>query len=97
MAIGYGQESNGAITTLSALSNTDAAIMDYATIVNGIAATDTTNVLRPEVFYSTQLLDTIRDAAESYQYFKYAKPLDTNGADKLVLRRWAPLTLAVIL
>ena len=87
MAIGY---TNGS-GSLSALSNTDAAIMNYGNMLNAVAASDTSNVIRPEVFYSTQLLDTIRDAAESYQYFKYAKPIDTNGADKLVLRRWAPL------
>lgn len=91
MAIGYKNETSG---SLSALSNTDAAIISKAGLVNSIAGSDTTNVLRPEVFYDTQLLDTIRDAAESYQYFKYAKPVDTHGADKLTLRRWAPLTLA---
>ena len=87
MSIGYTNASG----SLSALSNTDAAIMAYGNMLNAVAASDTSNVIRPEVFYSTQLLDTIRDAAESYQYFKYAKPIDTNGADKLVLRRWAPL------
>lgn len=94
MAIGYTDGSGN----LSALSNTDSAIMSYAGIYNNaINASDKSNVLRPEVFYETQLLDTIRDAAESYQYFKYAKPLNTNGADKLTLRRWAPLTFSYIL
>lgn len=91
MAIGYTSDGSANAANLSALTNTDAAIISRTNIVNAIAASDTSNVLRPEVFYDTQLLDTIRDAAESYQYFKYAKPLDTHGAEKLTLRRWAPL------
>lgn len=64
MAIGYKNETSG---SLSALSNTDSGIMSKAELINSIAGSDKANVLRPEVFYDTQLLDTIRDAAECYQ------------------------------
>lgn len=81
--------------SLSALSNSAATINTYVDFVNasvGVGGADATNTINPEVFYSTQLLETIRDAAESYQYFKYATPMPIEGkADKLVVRRWAPL------
>ena len=75
--------------SLSALSNSGAdQLMYYADMVNSQG----TGILNPETFYSLQLLDTIRDAAESYQYYKYAKSMPTEGkADKLTVRRWAPL------
>lgn len=81
--------------SLSALSNSQATINTYVGFVNsavGVNGADATNTINPEVFYSTQLLDTIRDAAESYQYFKYATAMPIEGkADKLTVRRWAPL------
>lgn len=48
--------------------------------------------LNPDVFYSKQLLDTIRVEANEYAYFRYAetKPMGEK-ANKLQLRRWAPL------
>lgn len=48
--------------------------------------------LNPDVFYSKQLLDTIRVEANEYVYFRYAetKPMGEK-ANKLQLRRWAPL------
>ena len=81
--------------SLSALSNSSATINTYVGFVNsavGVNGADAKNAINPEVFYSTQLLDTIRDAAESYQYFKYATEMPIEGkADKLTVRRWAPL------
>lgn len=46
----------------------------------------------PEVFYSKQLLDTIRLGADQYPYYRLAveQPIQ-NKADKLMLRRWSPL------
>ena len=48
--------------------------------------------LNPDVFYSKQLLDTIRVEQDDYVYFRYAetKPMGEK-ANKLQLRRWAPL------
>jgi hypothetical protein len=51
-----------------------------------------TNMISPEVFYDTQLLDTIRLDGDQYVYYRYAdeSPIQ-NKADKLIVRRWAPL------
>lgn len=48
--------------------------------------------LNPELFYQKQLLDTIRLDAAHFIYYRYADetPIQ-NRADKLQLRRWAPL------
>ena len=48
--------------------------------------------LNPDIFYSKQLLDTIRVESNEYVYFRYAetKPMGEK-ANKLQLRRWAPL------
>ena len=55
-------------------------------------ANSQTNLVNPEVFYSKQLLDTIRLDASEYKYYKIADetPIQEK-ADKLLLRRWAPL------
>ena len=55
-------------------------------------ANQTKNLTNPEVFYSKQLLDTIRIDAVHYKYYKLAdeSPIQ-NKADKLTVRRWAPL------
>ena len=83
------------MATLSALSNSSGAINSYVGFVNSVTGNngaDTANAINPDVFYSTQLLDTIRDASESYQYFKYAQAMPIEGkANKLTVRRWAPL------
>jgi len=52
----------------------------------------TANLVNPEIFYTKQLLDTIRYDADQYVYYRYAKeqPIQ-NKADKLTMRRWAPL------
>lgn len=49
-------------------------------------------MINPEVFYSKQLLDTIRLDADAYTYYRYAEaaPIQEK-ADKLTMRRWAPL------
>jgi hypothetical protein len=48
--------------------------------------------LNPDVFYTKQLLDTIRVEASEYVYFRYAdtQPM-SEKANKLQVRRWAPL------
>ena len=48
--------------------------------------------IRPDVFYSKQLLDTIRHDADKYVYYRYADsaPIEEK-AGELVLRRWTPL------
>lgn len=48
--------------------------------------------LNPDVFYSKQLLDTIRVQQDEYCYFRYADVMPIQGkANKLQVRRWAPL------
>lgn len=48
--------------------------------------------VRPELFYDKQLLDTIRLGADQYIFYRLANttPIQ-NGAEKLQMRRWAPL------
>lgn len=55
-------------------------------------ANNTANLVNPEVFYSKQLLDTIRLGKDEYKYYKLADeaPIQEK-ADKLTVRRWAPL------
>jgi N4-gp56 family major capsid protein len=49
-------------------------------------------MIAPEVFYSKQLLDTIRLDANQYSYYRYADEMPIQEkADKLIVRRWAPL------
>lgn len=53
---------------------------------------DTKNLIRPEVFYSKIVLDTIRIDKEEFKYYKLADETPIQDkAEKLVLRRWAPL------
>lgn len=55
-------------------------------------ANNTKNLVRPEVFYTKQLLDTIRIGSEEYVYYKLADVQPIRGkAEKLTLRRWSPL------
>lgn len=54
-------------------------------------------MISPEVFYSKQLLDTIRYDASAYTYYRYAEaaPIQER-ADKLTMRRWAPLQAHIV-
>jgi hypothetical protein len=55
-------------------------------------ARNTKNLVNPEVFYSKQLLDTIRIDGSNFVYYRIADEVPIQEkADKLVLRRWAPL------
>jgi hypothetical protein len=48
--------------------------------------------ISPETFYSKQLLDTIRIDQDQFIYYRYADAMPIQEkADKLMLRRWAPL------
>lgn len=70
--------------------NALAPTADINTLVQ--LANNTKNLTNPEVFYSKQLLDTIRMGADQYKYYKLAdvSPIQ-DKADKLTVRRWAPL------
>lgn len=77
--------------TLNALAPT-LDINRMVELANNAAGSKVSNLIRPEVFYSKQLLDTIRIASEDYCYYKLAdeSPIQ-DKAEKLTLRRWAPL------
>ena len=48
--------------------------------------------IRPELFYNKQLLDTIRLDASNYVFYRVATTTPIQGsAEKLQVRRWAPL------
>ena len=75
---------------MSVSLNALAPTADINTLV--ALANSTPNLTNPEVFYSKQLLDTIRIGSDQYVYYKLAdvSPIQ-NKADKLTVRRWAPL------
>lgn len=77
--------------SLNALAPT-ADINTLVELANNAAGDKVNNLIRPEVFYSKQLLDTIRIGSEEYCYYQLADeaPIQ-NRAEKLTLRRWAPL------
>ena len=65
--------------------------VDINAVVNFVN-THGAGMIAPEVFYSKQLLDTIRLDANQYSYYRYADEMPIQDkADKLVIRRWAPL------
>lgn len=68
--------------------NSTADIISYAELVNNNPA----GTINPEAFYDKQLLDTIRLDGDQYVYYRYAdeSPIQEK-ADKLVVKRWAPL------
>lgn len=70
------------------LLNSTADINTYVGLANQAGA----GVINPEVFYSKQLLDTIRYDADQYVYYRLADetPIQEK-ADKIMVRRWAPL------
>lgn len=86
---------NNANTPFNAL-NPVADIVAYANLINSVAsnngATAGEFALRPELFYTKQLLETIRLGADQYPYYKIAEtsPIP-DKSKKLQLRRWAPL------
>lgn len=86
---------NNANSTFNAL-NPVADIVAYANLINSVAsnngATAGEFALRPELFYTKQLLETIRLGADQYPYYKLAEtsPIP-DKSKKLQLRRWAPL------
>ena len=87
--------STTANSTFNAL-NPVADIVAYANLINSVAsnngATAGEFALRPELFYTKQLLETIRLGADQYPYYKIAEtsPIP-DKSKKLQLRRWAPL------
>lgn len=68
--------------------NSRADINSYVEMAQNAGA----GVINPEVFYSKQLLDTIRYDASDYVYYRLADsaPIQEK-ADKIMIRRWAPL------
>ena len=67
------------------------AVSDINAVVN-LVNQHGAGMIAPEVFYSKQLLDTIRYEADKYTYFRYADEMPIQEkADKLTVRRWAPL------
>lgn len=75
------------LPNLNALSPT-AAINTYVQMANNAGP----GVVNPEVFYTKQLLDTIRIDGDQYIYHALAdeSPIQEK-ADRLMVRRWAPL------
>jgi hypothetical protein len=85
----------GANSVFNAL-NEQADIVSYAQLINSVVGNDGASTgakaLRPELFYTKQLLETIRLGADQYPYFRLAEtsPIPDKSM-KLQLRRWAPL------
>lgn len=76
--------------------NPVADIVSYGNLINAAVGNDGAaggaKALRPELFYTKQLLETIRLGADQYPYFRLAEtsPIP-DKSQKLQLRRWAPL------
>lgn len=66
-------------------------VADINAVVNMVNAGMGTKI-RPELFYTKQLLETIRLGADQYPYYRLAtaSPIP-DKSNKLQLRRWAPL------
>ena len=64
----------------------------YIAAANAQIAKYGKQVLNPDTFYTKQLLDTIRVQQNEYMYYRYAdtQPMGEK-ANKLQVRRWAPL------
>ena len=75
-------------TTPTMFLNATADINTYLELATKAGA----GVINPTTFYNKQLLDTIRLDAEEYKYYRLAdtSPIG-DKADKLQVRRWAPL------
>ena len=77
-----------ALNALAATSD----INTYIAKANEQIAKHGKQFLNPDTFYSKQLLDTIRLDAKNYMYYRYADTQPISGkANKLQVRRWAPL------
>lgn len=77
------------VINLNALSPTT-DIMSVANLVNQQIAGGA--LIAPEIFYSKQLLDTIRMDADQYVYYRLADAMPIQErADKLYIRRWSAL------
>ena len=64
----------------------------YIELANKQIAKYGKQILNPDVFYTKQLLDTIRVDQNEYVYFRYADTMPMGEkANKLQVRRWAPL------
>lgn len=58
----------------------------------GTGVTNGNAIINPDIFYTKQLLDTIRVEANEYVYYRYAETQPMGDkANKLTLRRWSPL------
>lgn len=94
----YGSTVAGQATNASIFNalNPVADIVSYANLINSVASNNGAKggefALRPELFYTKQLLETIRLGADQYPYYKIAEtsPIP-DKSKKLQLRRWAPL------
>ena len=94
----YGSTVAGQATNASIFNalNPMADIVSYANLINSVASNNGAKggefALRPELFYTKQLLETIRLGADQYPYYKIAEtsPIP-DKSKKLQLRRWAPL------
>lgn len=81
-----------ATTPFYALSETT----DIMTVV-GLVNAHKPGELKPELFYNKQLLETIRLGADQYPYYRLAESVPMGSvADKLQLRRWAPLQAHIV-
>ena len=75
-------------TTPTMFLNATADINSYVDLANKAGA----GVINPTTFYTKQLLDTIRLNEADYVYYRLADVTPIGDkADKLQLRRWAPL------
>lgn len=78
----------------------DLNALNPVTDINNVVALITNSpdyTIRPEVFYTKQLLDTIRLDADQFVYYRYAdeSPIP-DKSKKLTLRRWAPLQAHIV-
>lgn len=73
------------------------AFNSYIELANKQIAKHGKQYLNPEVFYTKQLLDTIRVEQNEYMYYRYADnaPM-SEKANKLQVRRWAPLQAHIV-
>lgn len=77
---------------LNAKSTGSDAFNSYIELANKQITKYGKQFLNPEIFYTKQLLDTIRVDANEYMYFRYAETMPMGEkANKLQVRRWAPL------